>query len=112
MVAAWLPPSARSLAAKRGYLPRGIPAVKRIVAASGDRICANRSMVLVNGLAMGRRLALDPHGRAMPRWTGCRRLRDGEYLLMTDNPLSFDGRYFGLTHEEELIGRATLIWRR
>lgn len=50
-------------------------------------------------------------GRPLPAWQGCVRLCTGQFLLlMTDSPDSFDGRYFGLTGEQELIGRATPLW--
>ena len=48
----------------------------------------------------------------MPRWTGCRRLSGGEYFLLMDSPLSFDGRYFGVTQRKDLVGRAVLLWAR
>jgi type IV secretory pathway protease TraF len=49
----------------------------------------------------------------MPRWQGCIRLRSGQYfLLMTDSPASFDGRYFGISTASDIIGPAWLIWAR
>ena len=48
----------------------------------------------------------------MPAWTGCHELAAGEYFLLMDSPDSFDGRYFGLTRREDLVGRAVLLWAR
>ena len=112
MVVAWTPEPARSLAASRHYLPANVPLVKRVAAAEGDRVCAGGSGIWINGTRVAVRRSFDPAGRAMPRWTGCRRLGSGEYLLLTESPLSFDGRYFGVTVSKDIVGRAQLLWRR
>lgn len=112
MVVAWTPERARSLAATRHYLPANVPLVKRVAAVAGDRICADGRSISINGRRASARRRFDPAGRQMPRWTGCRRLNSGEYLLLTDSPLSFDGRYFGVTVSKDIVGRAELLWRR
>ena len=48
----------------------------------------------------------------MPWWNGCRRLRAREYFLVMGNPLSFDGRYFGVTRGNDLLGRVELMWSK
>ena len=112
MVAARLPAGARGIASDRGYLPAGLPVVKRVAAAAGDRICALGATVLINGEAVAVRLAADTSGRALPAWRGCVRLADGQFLLlMRGVPDSFDGRYFGISRRAEIIGTATLLWR-
>ena len=112
MVVAWTPEPARSLAARRHYLPANVPIVKRVVAVAGDRICAVGTSVSINGNRAAARRNVDSNGRVMPRWTGCRRLSGGEYFLLMDSPLSFDGRYFGVTQRKDLVGRAVLLWAR
>src|SRR6185437_3636612 len=92
---------ARSLAAfadARGYLPAGVPLVKRIAAVAGDLVCARGNAVFIDGRFAAARLAADGRGRALPAWSGCRKLQFGEvFLLMADVRTSFDGRYFGPT---------------
>ena len=112
MVVAWTPGPARLLAARRRYLPANVPLVKRVAAVAGDRICAAGSNVSINGRPVAMRQGLDAAGRSMPWWNGCRDLRAGEYLLLMDSPASFDGRYFGITREADLLGRAMLIWAK
>jgi conjugative transfer signal peptidase TraF len=101
----------RSIAARRGYLPRGVPLVKRIAAVPGDRVCAQGALVSINGKMAAVRKSLDALGRALPAWSGCRDLDAAEYLLLGDNPWSFDGRYFGTMDKRDIIGRAVLLWR-
>lgn len=110
-VIAWIPGRARRLAAERGYLPGNVPLVKRIAAAAGDRVCGVGEALFVNGVHAAKRLERDAAGRILPHWTGCVELETGEYLLLMNRaPASFDGRYFGITRAEEVIGEARLIW--
>lgn len=113
MVIARLPPEARELAARRRYLPRDVPLVKRVAAVAGDAICAAGRMVTVNGKPVAARRATDTVGRPLPAWQGCIRLAPGTvFLLMAETPDSFDGRYFGLTQARDVIGKATPLWLR
>lgn len=113
MVIARLPQPARSLAAKRGYLPLRVPLVKRVAALAGDRVCARHSEISINARRAALRRRIDSLGRALPWWwQGCRTLRAGEVLLLTDNPASLDGRYFGPVGRGELVGKARLLWER
>lgn len=112
MVIAWTPEPARSLAAERRYLPSNVPLVKRVGAARGDRVCAIGEAIWVNGRHVAARREVDGSGRPMPWWTGCRDLALGEYFLLMDSPASFDGRYFGVTQRDDLVGRAVPLWTR
>lgn len=112
MVIAWTPEPARALAAERRYLPSNVPLVKRVGAVAGDRVCAIGEAVWVNGRHVGARREVDGAGRRMPAWTGCQELAAGEYFLLMEYSDSFDGRYFGVTRREDLVGRAVLVWAR
>ena len=112
MVVAWASEPARRLAAERHYLPSNLPLVKGIAAIAGDDICASGGQLSVNGRFAAARAGSDRAGRPMPRWSGCRRLRPGEVLLLAPHPQSFDGRYFGITRQGDIVGRADLIWAK
>ncbi len=113
MVIARLPATFRALAARRHYLPPGVPLVKRVAAGPGARVCALDGAISVDGKGLARQRERDRAGRVMPKWVGCRTLGAGEYLLlMADVRDSFDGRYFGVTAERDLIGKALPIWVR
>ena len=105
------PPELRRLLAKRGYLPAGVPLLKRIAAVSGQRVCRFGHGVTIDGDFAGVARARDRLGRPLPVWFGCRMLRTGELFVM--NPAasdSFDGRYFGMLRVADVIGRATPVW--
>lgn len=112
MVVARIPGPARSLAARRRYLPANVPLVKRVAAGGGDRVCAVGSRISINGRRVAVRKKRDLVGRPMPWWKGCRRLGGGEYFLLMDSPLSFDGRYFGVTRRGDVLGRAEFLWAK
>jgi conjugative transfer signal peptidase TraF len=113
MVIAWSPAEARQLAASRHYLPSNVPLVKRIAGIAGDTICAVDRVVAVNGRPVAKRRVADAAGRPLPAWQGCIRLGPGMvFLVMTETPDSFDGRYFGPTLAQDVIGKATPLWLR
>lgn len=113
MVIARVPEGYRYMAAQRRYLPLNVPLVKRVIAGPGDEICALGSTIFLDGKPIVKRLAYDGKGRPMPGWQGCVRLRASQYfLLMTDSPASFDGRYFGVSTTPDIIGPARVIWAR
>jgi conjugative transfer signal peptidase TraF len=104
-------PSLAAFAARRGYLPQGVPLVKRIAAVAGDVVCARGDRVFINGRFAAARLAADREGRPLPSWSGCRTLHSGEvFLLMSHVRTSFDGRYFGPTKVVQIAGMLEPLW--
>lgn len=113
MVIAWPPDDARELGARRRYIPRNVPLVKRVAAAAGDRVCAIGEAIFVNGRLETLRRTVDASGRPLPWWTGCEDIAEGDLFLLTPEVRdAFDGRYFGVTSEHQILGRARLIWPR
>ncbi|WP_188645876.1 S26 family signal peptidase, partial [Tsuneonella deserti] len=111
MVVVRLPEPARRLAAQRRYLPANVPAIKRVAAVAGARVCASGAHILIDGKRVAARLAADRHGRPLPWWHGCRTLGSGDvFLLMAGSRESFDGRYFGVTRRADIVGKARLLW--
>jgi conjugative transfer signal peptidase TraF len=105
------PPELRGLLAERGYLPTGMPLIKRIAAVSGERVCRFGHAVTIDGAYVGVARARDRLGRPLLVWSGCRTLRTGELFVMNPAaPDSFDGRYFGVLRIADVIGRATPVW--
>jgi len=113
MVVAQVPDPWRTLAAQRRYIPANVPLVKHVAAVAGDEVCALGREIFINGRRAAERLDADASKRPMPWWEGCVRLRGRQlFLLMTNSPASFDGRYFGITDGDLVIGKARLLWAR
>lgn len=102
-----LPTVPAALAAHRGYLPSGIPLLKRIGARASQKVCIRGGIVRIDDTPIATTLPVDGVGRRLVAWRSCRRLRRGElFLLSTDSPASFDSRYFGPVPVSAVIGQA------
>ena len=97
--------------AEGGYLPRGVPLLKRIAAVGGQRVCRNGRVVTVDGATIATALDRDRRGRLLPQWSGCLTLTPDQVLLLNrDVPDSLDGRYFGPLSISTIVGQAHPIW--
>lgn len=97
--------------AERGYLPRGVPLLKRVLAVAGDTVCRQGRTIVAFDHAYGEARERDSQGRPLPAWQGCRALAEGEVFLMNwDAADSLDGRYFGPLPVSSIVARALRIW--
>lgn len=111
LLLAALPPAASEFAAARGYLPRGLPVIKRAAAKAGDCVCALGSALSINGTRVVTALAADGAGRELRAWIGCRMLTADEVFLLGDGSLaSFDSRYFGPVSRAAVLGVVVPLW--
>lgn len=95
----------------RGYLPRGLPLIKRVLALGGTEVCRSGADIVAYGMTYGVARQRDRRGRPLPVWQGCRTLAEGEAFLMNwDSPDSFDSRYFGPLPLSAVVGRAIPLW--
>lgn len=97
---------------ERGYLPRGVPLLKRVAATHGALVCRSGVFVTIDGAPAARTRSADRMGRALPLWLGCRRLERGELFVLGLSPDSLDGRYFGPLPASAVIGTAHPILTR
>lgn len=105
-----LPEPHRTIADQCGYLPKNLPALKRVRALSGDEVCRLGRSVSINRETVSVAQLHDIHGLKLPEWSGCRTLKPGEVFLLTDHPKSFDGRYFGPVDRSAITGIAHSVW--
>jgi conjugative transfer signal peptidase TraF len=111
IVLARLPVSVAAFAAQRGYLPEGVPILKRVGAVAPQWVCVQDRMVRIDGAIVATVRAHDGAHRPMPLWPSCRPLAHGElFLLSSTNPASFDSRYFGPIDAATVLGVAHPLW--
>ena len=111
LVVAWPPEPIAAFLESGGFLPKGVPLLKQVMALLGQTICRINNIVTIDGIAIGAAHERDHLGRPLPRWTGCRRLRADEVFLMNPNvPDSLDGRYFGPFPFSAIAARAVPLW--
>jgi len=105
------PDKVARFAARRGYLPLGVPMLKHIEGLPGQQVCRLGRVITVNGLAVGAALERDRKGRALPDWQGCRIIAAGETFVMNRKVAdSLDGRYFGPFPASSIVGAALPLW--
>ena len=96
-----------------GYLPIGVPMLKRVLALPGQTVCRKGLTISVDTIEMGEALSRDSRGRPLPVWQGCRVVGADELFLMNwQSEESLDGRYFGLVPHSSVIGKALPMWTR
>lgn len=111
IVLARLPAGVAAFAAQRGYLPSGVPILKRIGALAPQSVCGREQLVRVDGVVVANTQTHDGAHRPLQAWSQCRPLALGELFLLGDtNPVSFDSRYFGPIAASAVLGVAQPLW--
>jgi len=111
LVVAMPPEPLATFLSEGGYLPRGVPLIKRVLALPGQTVCRKSLSISVDGIEMGTARERDSRGRPLPDWQDCRVIAKGDVFLMNwDEPASLDGRYFGPIAASSIIGRADPLW--
>ena len=111
LVVAMPPKPLATFLSEAGYLPRGVPLIKRVLALPGQTVCRKGLTISVDGIEMGLARERDTRGRPLPDWQSCRVVAKGDIFLMNwDEPASLDGRYFGPIAASSIIGRADPLW--
>lgn len=94
-----------------GYLPIGVPMLKRVVALPGQTVCRSGPAITVDNIDVGQARERDGRGRPLPSWQGCRVVTDGDIFVMNrQSANSLDSRYFGPLPASAVIGRAAPVW--
>lgn len=96
---------------ERGYIARGVPLMKRVMALPGQQVCRTGDAVSVDNVPLGTALQQDREGRPLPVWHGCQRVVKGDIFLMNpDSRDSLDGRYFGPIAADAVIGKVMPLY--
>ena len=94
-----------------GFLPKGVPLLKHVMAVAGQTVCRAGDAITIDQIEVGMARNHDHLGRPLPRWSGCHTLTPGEIFLMNATvPDSLDGRYFGPFPITSIIARAVPLW--
>lgn len=81
--------------------------MKRVAASEGDSVCRTGQQVTINGVAS----VTARSNKELPSWSGCIHLKAGNVFLLGDSEKSFDGRYFGITEADDIIGPIRPIFK-
>uniref|UniRef100_UPI000575FD7D S26 family signal peptidase n=1 Tax=Bradyrhizobium japonicum TaxID=375 RepID=UPI000575FD7D len=70
LVAVRAPEPIASYLANGGFLPKGVPLLKHVMALSGQTVCRVGDAITVDRVAVGTARERDHLGRPLPRWSG------------------------------------------
>jgi conjugative transfer signal peptidase TraF len=94
-----------------GYLPIGVPMLKRVLALPGQTVCRDGRSIIVDGIDVGEARERDGRGRQLPVWHGCQVIAHGDVFVMNwQSAASLDSRYFGPLPASAVTGRAVPVW--
>ena len=63
-----------------------------------------------DGRPLGQALSTDSQGRPLPRFTHNGLVPAGQLFLVGTHPRSYDSRYFGFVHADDLLHQALPLW--
>lgn len=111
IVAFDIPEHFKPLVQERQWIRTDAYLLKRVVGMEGDIICIVHNRIYLNGKHFGETRKTDSKGRVMPQLNGCQSVREGHlWLMLADNPLSLDSRYFGQVDQQTVHGKASLLF--
>jgi conjugative transfer signal peptidase TraF len=84
--------------------------MKPVAAIPGDHVCTDNRKVLVNGKPFGRIREADSEGRALRWFHYCGLVKVGHVFTFSENPRSFDSRYYGPIDLSDILARAEPLW--
>ncbi len=95
------------------YFPEGFTFIKWLVGTEGDRIETgpDGKDFYINGRFVARARDTDSRGRPVsPMAVLERRVCRGCFFVLGDHPRSYDSRYWGYVHKDQVIGKAVCIY--
>ena len=107
VVAFVLPPAAWPYAHLRGE-STDVLLIKHVLAHGGDFVSTLSGELRVNGMRVGSIASVDSAGRPLPHWSAARVLSGDELVVGSSHARSFDSRYFGPIHANQVLG----VYRR
>ncbi len=109
-----IPPTARDYIRQRtGRDGTNWYLLKPIAAGPGDLVDTTGDTLRINGQPHGPIAGCDGSRRPLPHWRACRRLGADEFFVISERvPNSFDSRYFGPIHRDQIaaVRRPILTW--
>jgi type IV secretory pathway protease TraF len=85
-----------------------LPLLKPIAGLPGDEVCVHHEGLWVQGEFYGA-VYQEHKGKPLPVFWGCHEVEDGEVFVASHEDKSLDGRYFGMTHAEDVL-RVVPVW--
>ena len=85
--------------------------IKRVGCAPGELLTRNKNRAwLCERKNLGISLETDSQGRTLPQFQFAGIVPQDNYFMVGDDPRSFDSRYFGFIHGDDVLYQALPLW--
>ncbi len=96
---------------QKGLQPANQQLIKQIGCSPGESLTQNDDKkYFCNQKYLGTALATDSTGRLLPTFQFIGPIPKNNYFMVGSNPRSFDSKYFGFIHAEEILYTALPLW--
>ena len=96
---------------RKGLNPDNDRLVKKVGCSPGDSLSINPIKQFFCGQReLGTALDTDSKGRTLPLFQFNGKVPQDSYFMVGDNPRSFDSKYFGFVHADEILYKVLPLW--
>lgn len=96
---------------KRGLNKENDRLIKQVGCSPGETLTRNADNQFFCGqILLGKALTKDSEGRNLPQFNFSGPVPDNKYFMVGSNPRSFDSKYFGFIHADEILYKALPLW--
>ena len=101
---------------KRDFVQQGLNKendrlIKQVGCSPGEMLTQGSDNRFFCGeFGLGKALAKDSKGRPLPQFNFIGPIPDNNYFMVGSNPRSFDSKYFGFIHADEILYKALPLW--
>ena len=85
--------------------------IKRVGCGPGETLISDEEgQFFCDGMLLGKALDQDSTGWMLPRFQYSGTVPAGSFFMVGSNPRSFDSKYFGFIHVDEILYKALPLW--
>jgi len=84
--------------------------IKKVGCCPGQVLTRDIDLFSCNKKELGKALAMDSQGRTLPQFEFNGPVPDDNFFMIGSNPRSFDSRYFGFIHADDILYKALPLW--
>jgi len=95
----------------RGLNPENDRLIKRVGCSPGQYLTADTGRLFsCNKKELGKPLNKDSRGKTLPQFEFSGLVPEGNFFMIGSDPRSFDSRYFGFVHADDILYKALPLW--
>lgn len=95
----------------RGLNPENDRLIKKVGCSPGQILTADTDRLFsCNKKELGKALDKDSQGRALPQFEFSGLVPESNFFMIGSDPRSFDSRYFGFVHADDILYKALPLW--